>query len=290
MINLRKLHRDIPPDRGFGIIYKDNIVDAKSFESVNNFNSLNNSEEINKSIYSAAILVYKSSLVKIENSDYYKFNTVQFGVHYHMCRKSKFYKSPAVVGCLGTCFAIAENLIVTSQHVIRDQEMDDLCAVFNYNNLHGNYQIHINNIFYINQIQKNTVENNDYDFVILKIKENESTKKFIPDGNVANFETNYTHYKKWKIFMAGYPRGLPLQICTEAKIYKKKIYYITDLDAFQLNSGSPVFNQNYKVIGILDNATKDIDEKKCNKINVDYRINLKNAANVLPIEHIIHKL
>ena len=50
----------------------------------------------------------------------------------------------------------------------------------------------------------------------------------------------------------GHPSGLPLKVTAGATVRShKRDFYVANLDSFEGNSGSPVFNENYEVAGIL---------------------------------------
>jgi hypothetical protein len=62
------------------------------------------------------------------------------------------------------------------------------------------------------------------------------------------------------IYMAGHPDGLPLKLTLDATADFTNVLepkFQTDLDAFHGNSGSPVFNNSGRVIGILLEGNKD---------------------------------
>ena len=57
-----------------------------------------------------------------------------------------------------------------------------------------------------------------------------------------------------KVAVIGYPSGLPVKVAGNAKVRSvtNKGYFVTDLDTFGGNSGSPVFNMaTYKIEGVL---------------------------------------
>lgn len=65
------------------------------------------------------------------------------------------------------------------------------------------------------------------------------------------------------ISMVGHPNGLPQKVTMNAKIKQtiSEDYFATDLDAFEGNSGSPIFNSRHEVIGVLVRAFPDADYK-----------------------------
>ena len=61
------------------------------------------------------------------------------------------------------------------------------------------------------------------------------------------------------LVMLGHPAGLPLRAATKGRIlFRDKTHFMTNLDAFIGNSGSPVFNgATWKIEGILTNGGSD---------------------------------
>jgi V8-like Glu-specific endopeptidase len=77
------------------------------------------------------------------------------------------------------------------------------------------------------------------------------------------------------VTMLGHPLGFPLVYSYDAEVLlsdKNRQSFITNLDAFEGNSGSPVFNTKKEVIGILIGGTPSQsyfeNSKGCNQYNV----------------------
>jgi len=78
------------------------------------------------------------------------------------------------------------------------------------------------------------------------------------------------------VSMIGYPFGTPAKFSSHARILlnaSTESNFITNLDAFEGNSGSPVFNSNQEVIGILVGGTpveafRQDPVKSCQRYNV----------------------
>jgi V8-like Glu-specific endopeptidase len=297
----------------FGIIYDskdvakpDDVVEPIVFEAMHKYPAMFKGFESSKSIYSAGILVDKESLSKIRDTEYYKLKTISFAEKVKIVYKNKinlyvdqrYYTEPTVVNSLGSCFAIRADLIVTCKHVVsvyednnKNKSYKDMVVVFNYNNNYGNLNIHRDNIFSVIDIHNDTYSNNEIDFIILKVVayDKNTLSESIPNEFIATYETNHNDFKKWNLFMCGYPYGMPMKIANKGKI--KQIdygYYQTDLDSFQYNSGSPVFNQEHNVIGIIDSGSDDFAENKIDKSQYDPLSN--KVTQILPIKYIIEKI
>lgn len=78
-----------------------------------------------------------------------------------------------------------------------------------------------------------------------------------------------------RLKMIGYPLGTPAKLSSGAKIlldHPERSSFITSLDAFEGNSGSPVFNDRNEVVGILVGGTPiesllEIPGRKCQVYN-----------------------
>jgi V8-like Glu-specific endopeptidase len=76
------------------------------------------------------------------------------------------------------------------------------------------------------------------------------------------------------VVLMGHPNGLPLKVSDGAKIqavnYPRDNFYKADVDAFQGNSGSPVFSKETgKIVGMVVSGTQDYDydsENHCFKL------------------------
>jgi hypothetical protein len=72
------------------------------------------------------------------------------------------------------------------------------------------------------------------------------------------------------LVIMGYPLGLPLKVANRAEVLAvEENYFIANLDSFQGNSGSPVFNQETgEVEGILARGKPDFyPSNGCLKLN-----------------------
>jgi V8-like Glu-specific endopeptidase len=267
----------------------------------------------------SAIIVHKDSILDTYDQAFKQLKSIPFGEKYKLTINTSHYNLPSVTDSYASCFAIGpiknENdipLIVTAKHVIDHCLLQTMSTdfqslfskiriVFGYDNDYNNQSIKTNEIYEIEDIYNDTYNNNENDFVLLKLKDNTIDERLY--GEV-QFERKPN---KTKIYSFGYPYGMPLYksygeiINNDSKT--KKGYYITNLTAFNGNSGAPVFDQSNKIIGILFGGgqdfeyTKKTEDEKVNTIRYLKTIKFsryveekENGIFVLPIDVIKNKL
>lgn len=94
-------------------------------------------------------------------------------------------------------------------------------------------------------------------------------------------------------FMIGHPFGTPKKFTDQGRVLLNNLKasaFVTNLDAFEGNSGSPVFNSKKEVIGILVSGTPSTGtytdtKNKCERVN---RCKENGTACVVPEENIAH--
>lgn len=89
-----------------------------------------------------------------------------------------------------------------------------------------------------------------------------------------------------RVMVIGHPSGLPMKVSEGARIHKTDLHsFVSNLDTFAGNSGSPIFNNYGEVIGILNSGETDYyfnNFLKCYDVNRCERVGGKcNVMNFL---------
>lgn len=175
---------------------------------------------------------------------------------FRLCDEERFKDEPVASFCSG--FAIDKDLFVTAGHCIKNEKVDDLVIVYGYAvNTAGsvNLTIQASDVYQpVKVVARELNEATQNDFCLLKIKgrfQPERIAKIRREGKIADNED---------VHVIGYPCGLPMKVTPNGKVFNNSIsnYFVTNLDTYGGNSGSPVFNSKTHVVeGILVRGNKD---------------------------------
>jgi hypothetical protein len=187
------------------------------------------------------------------------------GEMFRLCEKERFFHQPFVANCSG--FLVAPDIIVSAGHCF---ESKDQCSqyhwVFDYKLDHEN-QRHVtvsnNNVYKCKEIldQKLT---DSLDYAIVRLDREVKDRAPVKIASDVKIGTS--------VVMVGHPSGLPQKIADDAKILSvSTTEFKANVDAFQINSGSAVFNaKNGELLGILVRGKMDYrtnQQWKCTEVN-----------------------
>ena len=212
--------------------------------------------ELAKQSRAVAAMVAKKAF-NLETLIGYQIDAQTQEYEYDLCGTEKFAHQPILAECTG--FLVAIDVIMTAGHCVTN--MND-CNSFNWvfgyemNASEGNpTELDRNNVYQCKSIISRSL-NNGIDYAIIKLDRatDREPLKLAAPSTQAPVGTS--------LFMMGYPSGLPLKITDSAQVLKwEKHLLITNLDAFHVNSGSPVFDAKTNlVVGILVAGADDYKE------------------------------
>lgn len=183
----------------------------------------------------------------------------------NLCPDQKFAKDLSLsYACTG--FLVAPDLLVTAGHCVSNHseiqnETQGYCEVFDWmfdyqatptsmpptKGLSTDKLYHCKKIIYA--VQDETAPFRDFALIQLDRPVLDRVPLTLSNTAVAEGDA---------VTMLGYPLGTPLKLSRNAKVVMTRPAaksFVTNLDAFDGNSGSPVFNAKNEVVGILVSGT-----------------------------------
>lgn len=234
--------------------------------------------ELSKSV---AGMVRSSKLREIlGDNDFYSFDKKLVSERAGLCEEERFKDQYSLLDCSG--FLIAPDILVTAGHCVVDTfDCREFKWVFDFNN--KTEKINKSNIYSCEKILDQDLYESRWklqDFTVLKLN------RPAQDRAPLKFRRKKRAKVGTELVIIGHPAGLPMKISDNAVIkrmnkneifkplstlIKKHDYFNANLDAYEGNSGSPVFNLKTKLVeGILVRGGEDYIR------NIDYFCNESN--------------
>jgi hypothetical protein len=183
----------------------------------------------------------------------------------HVCSSERFAEQPAAAHC--TAFLIAPDLMVTAGHCIagkRDCEEARFVFDFGYwsrpegpvaraTSVDDWSEISDALIYRCTEILHSESIPNGTDFAIVRLD------RPVPDRAPLVMRKSPAPEVNTGLFMIGTPAGVPLKIANDGHVRSiGPLFFSTDLDALDGNSGSPVFNERtLEVEGVISRGGRD---------------------------------
>jgi len=200
---------------------------------------------------SVAVIIEKDMMHQLTDSIFQLDISSSLGNLYNLCPGEAFRDQP-VIG-IGTSFIIDEKSMITAAHVFT-RPLKNYVIVFGFEmvNKVGAYEafINIKDIYYPQFVINELVD--------LDVKVFSVDRSF--DRPILKWSKSSLVSNNASVYMIGHPVGLPKKVALNASMKNNINYnfFYTSLDAFQGNSGSPVFRfETNEVIGILVSGELD---------------------------------
>jgi len=221
---------------------------------------------------SVAAMIEKRNLKKSLIGDYMEFSrrVKKLKDAYGFCGKENFDEQPTAGMCTG--FLVHPKIIVTAGHCYATFRRD-MCKhanwVFDYkvprNRNSMKMAIWPENVYRCKKVHKEIMNmRTGVDYAIVELDREVLGR----DPVILNRDSIAREGDR--LLIMGHPMGLPLKVASNARVINNgEIFFATNLDSFQGNSGSPVFNlKSGEVEGILVRGKSDLLQKNsCYKIN-----------------------
>lgn len=218
---------------------------------------------------SVATLVPRSALQEVEGGylvkSIQKLKDIEIQQNRYLCEDEKFANQQVLGICSG--FMVDSNKIATAGHCYPPTQKEYFCKnyvwVFDFKlediNEYKMTMFTNDQVFDCKKVIT-SIYNTKQDYSLIELSDSIPNREplILDDSSLSS---------GLDIFVIGYPYGLPLKITSNANIFElSQEYFSTNLDTFQGNSGSPVFDETSgNVIGILVRGKDDYYEDKAQK-------------------------
>lgn len=223
-------------------------------------------KQLKKLSEAVALIVNNDSVENKFFTSLIKANYISDANGVNLCGDAKFANHHSLNSCTG--FLIAPDLVASAGHCF--MSADD-CAnkkivfqVRSSNEVTEGYKVLKNAVYECQEIVKSSFNaDNLTDFAVIRLK------KKVTDRTPLKLRQKGTANLGDAVFMIGHPLGLPQVLSSKAFIndVENQHYFKANLDSFEGNSGSPVFNaKTYEVEGVLVRGEDDFVEdssKQC---------------------------
>jgi len=208
---------------------------------------------------------------ELPGGDTMSLMTKNYGETLGLCPGEKFRDQP--IGAFGSGSLVADDVVMTAGHCVKNEtECRNMKIVFGYaiktaggtavttlpaQEVYGCKKI-------IQRLQRGepgfpvpSGDSHGADWALIQLDRKVTGHKPLPVSLEQPLK------KGDKVFVIGYPTGLPLKVADNASItnVSMKESFLSDLDTFGVNSGSPVFNAaTGQIIGVLSGGAVDFKD------------------------------
>ena len=248
------------------------FANGKSIYGDDNRVELFNASPETAKLANSVVSLWNSDKVQYDSaSKTYSLKTGNFGKAYKLCPKERFREQPIGAFCSGSL--VGDDLIMTAGHCITNQaSCDGTKIVFGFalkeSGASATTNMGQDDVYTCKKIitrflggEPGSVnpagQKLGPDYALIQLDRKVAGRKPLEINRGQNLA------KGDKVMVIGHPVGLPLKLAAGASIRdaSPEGYFVTDLDTFGGNSGSPVFNTTTGLIeGILVRGDEDFQQ------------------------------
>jgi hypothetical protein len=197
-----------------------------------------------------------------------RLNVQEFKRAYRLCDDETFARQPCGAFCSG--FLVAPDVVASAGHCVDPDylaHVDRMRLVFGFRMTDVDTPVVIvpnSEIYAGKELIHHRFTTSQTDWSLVKLD------RAVPNHPVLKLRTAGTIAANAAVYVLGHPCGLPLKYAPGANVRKNDppAYFIANLDTYGGNSGSPVFNTNHEVEGILVRGGTDFVKRGTCRVSV----------------------
>lgn len=196
-------------------------------------------------------IINRNNLIQLSDTPLISIVARTYGPSLKLCASERFYEQPSAPTCTG--FLVAPDLIATAGHCVNASTCEFKAILFHYeldkNNKYP-FQLPPEDVAYCKEvILREETPNQDYALIRLNRPILHVQPLLLASRQALPGES---------LFTIGHPSGLPKKFTDQATVNKLADgYFKTNTDSYGGSSGSPVFNLQNEVLGILVRGEDD---------------------------------
>lgn len=211
----------------------------------------------------STLVMFRKNILESSGPSQFTIRSQTLASRYNLCSDQRFREQPSYGTCSG--FLVAPNILATAGHCVNSQA-DCLTKAFALDFMYSApgqnlTQVEASKVFYCKNLVSRFLDDKGVDYALIELDRDVAgrTPLTLSATPVVSARTPVT--------LIGYPSGMPLKIAEGAEVLTgfNPSYFLSNVDAFGGNSGSPIINSNTGAVeGILVRGASDyMDRGSC---------------------------